>query len=113
MRFISLPMIPASHSFRQHQFGAHAPWMDLANSEMWNGYGSKTDFLEEAQWIADFLEFWNFDAPQPGPAVRKDLRELRSMIRGLSERLSRGLPIRSEDVNSLNAWLKVPVVPRL
>jgi predicted RNA-binding Zn ribbon-like protein len=106
-------MIPASHSFRQHNFGAHAPWMDLGNSEMWNGYGKKTDFLDEPQWIADFLKFWKFDAPSPSATELKELRRLRALIRELSERLAKDEDLRASDLEALNSWLKIPVIRRL
>jgi predicted RNA-binding Zn ribbon-like protein len=106
-------MIPASHQFRIHNFGVSAPWVDLTNSEMWDGYGRLTDFLGDPQWIGDFLEFWKFRAPLPGPAVLRDLRKLRELLRAFAEKTSKRTAIHSRDIESLNAWLKVPVFRRL
>jgi predicted RNA-binding Zn ribbon-like protein len=106
-------MIPASHQFRIHKFGEAAPWVDLANSEMWDGYGRLTDFLDDPQWISDFLEFWKFRVPLPSPAVLRDLRRLREALRGFAEKTSRGAAIQSRDLEALNSWLKVPVFRRL
>jgi predicted RNA-binding Zn ribbon-like protein len=106
-------MIPASHPFRIHKFGQAAPWVDLANSEMWNGYGRLTDFLSDPQWISDFLEFWHFDVPPPGPAALRDLRKLRIYLRYIAEKTSRGTAIQTRDLGVLNSWLKVPVFRRL
>ena len=106
-------MIPASHQFRIHNFGVSAPWVDLTNSEMWDGYGRLTDFLGDPQWIGDFLEFWKFRVPLPGPAVLRDLRRLRELLRGFAEKTSKGTAIHSRDIESLNAWLKVPAFRRL
>ena len=106
-------MIPASHQFRIHKFGAAAPWVDLANSEMWDGYGHLTDFLNDSQWISDFLEFWRFRVPLPGPAVLRDLRKLRKVLRHFAEKTSQGLAIQTRDLEALNSWLKVPVFRRL
>ena len=106
-------MIPASHQFRIHKFGAAAPWVDLANSEMWDGYGRLTDFLNDPQWISDFLEFWRFRVPLPGPAVLRDLRGLRKLLRQFAEKTSRGVAIQPRDLEALNSWLKVPVFRRL
>jgi predicted RNA-binding Zn ribbon-like protein len=106
-------MIPASHQFRIHKFGQAAPWVDLANSEMWNGYGHLTDFLDDPQWISDFLEFWRFRVSLPGPAVLRDLRELRKLLRSFAEKTTNGAAIQPRDLEALNSWLKVPVFRRL
>jgi predicted RNA-binding Zn ribbon-like protein len=105
-------MIPKSHQFRIHKFGA-APWVDLANSEMWDGYGRLTDFLNDPQWISDFLEYWCFHVPPPGPAALRDLRKLRTLLRHFAEKNSRGLAIQKRNLEALNSWLKVPVFRRL
>ena len=106
-------MILASHPFRVHHFGTASPWVDLANSEMWNGYGRLADFLDDSQWISDFLEFWRFSAPPPGPAEIRELRRLRKFLRHLVEKTSSGKAIEPRDVQTLNSWLKVPVFRRL
>src|SRR3981189_1053452 len=106
-------MIPASHPFRIHKFGQAVPWVDLGNSEMWNGYGQLTDFLDDPQWINDFLEYWRFGVPLPGPAVLRDLRKLRKLLRQFAEKTSQGAAIQPRDLAALNSWLKVPVFRRL
>ena len=106
-------MIPKSREFRIHKFGAAAPWVDLANSEMWDGYGRLTDFLDDPQWISDFLEFWRFRVPLPGPAALRDLRKLRKLLRQFAEKTSQGAAIQTRDLEALNSWLKVPVFRRL
>ena len=106
-------MIPASHPFRVHKFGQAAYWVDLANSEMWDGYGRLTDFLDDPQWISDFLEFWRFHVPLPGPAVLRDLRKLRKLLRQFAEKTSQGAAIQPRELEALNSWLKVPVFRRL
>src|SRR5258708_19944328 len=106
-------MIPASHQFRIHKFGEAAPWVDLANSEMWDGYGRLTDFLNDPQWISDFLEFWRFRVPLPRPAVLRDLRGLRKLLRQFAEKTTNGAAIQPRDLEALNSWLKVPVFRRL
>jgi predicted RNA-binding Zn ribbon-like protein len=106
-------MIPASHQFRIHKFGQAAPWVDLANSEMWDGYGHLTDFLNDPQWISDFLEFWQFRVPLPNAAALQDLRKLRKLLRHFAEKTSQGAAIQTRDLEALNSWLKVPVFRRL
>ena len=106
-------MIPASHAFRIHHFGVAAPWVDLANSKMWDGYGRLTDFLDDPQWISDFLEFWQFRVALPNPAEVAELGKLRKLLRHLVLKTSRGDALRAKDVEALNAWLKVPVFRQL
>lgn len=106
-------MIPATRQFRIHNFGAAAPWVDLANSEMWDGYGRLTDFLDNPRWIRDFLECWRFRAPFPDPGVLRELRKLRKLLRHIVEKTSRGAAIRARNLEALNSWLKVPVFQRL
>ena len=106
-------MIPASHPFRVHHFGADSPWVDLANSKMWNGYGGLTDFLDDPQWISDFLEFWRFSVPPPGLVEIRELRRLRKFLLLMVEKTSGGKTIEPRDVQTLNSWLKVPVLRRL
>ncbi|HXH67146.1 MAG TPA: CGNR zinc finger domain-containing protein [Candidatus Limnocylindrales bacterium] len=106
-------MIPASHPFRIHNFGHAAPWVDLANSQMWNGYGRLTDFLDDPQWIADFLAFWHFRVPLPGPTELRELRKLRKLLRHFAEKTSAGAALRTPDLQELNSWLKVPIFRRL
>jgi len=106
-------MIPASHPFRVHHFGAASPWVDLANSEMWDGYGHLTDFLEDPQWIGDFLAFWRFRVRPAGPAEVRELRTLRKLLREVVEKTSKGEALEKADLEALNSWLKIPVFRRL
>ncbi len=106
-------MIPVSRQFRIHNFGAAAPWVDLANSQMWDGYGHLTDFLDNPEWIRDFLEFWRFYVSLPRPDARRDLRDLRKLLRHIVEKTSRGAAIHAWDRKALNSWLKVPVFRQL
>lgn len=106
-------MIPSSHPFRVHHFGLASPWVDLANSEMWDGYGHLTDFLDDPQWISDFLESWHFRVAPAGTAEIRQLRRLRKLLRHLVEKTSAGGTLRAKDVEALNAWLKVPVFRQL
>ena len=106
-------MIPISHPFCVHHFGIVSPWVDLTNSEMWDGYGRLTDFLDDPQWISDFLAFWHFRVPPAGPDEIRELRKLRKMLRELVKETSAGAALRAKDVEALNAWLRVPVFRQL
>jgi predicted RNA-binding Zn ribbon-like protein len=106
-------MIPASHPFRVHKFGAASPWVDLANSEMRDGFGRLTDFLDDRQWLADFLAHWRFRVPPPGTTELRELRDLRKVLRHIVEETGAGSTLHARDVAALNEWLKVPVFRQL
>src|SRR5439155_1648439 len=38
--------------FYAHGFGKAAPWVDLANSDEWDGFGKRTDHLGDPEWVA-------------------------------------------------------------
>jgi len=99
--------------FHIHGFGASAPWLDLVNSQRWDGFGKLTDHLDDIAWIRSFSRFWNFRFKPGTPPPQQALRELRSLLRRLVEKASAQGSLRREDVEPLNSWLKVPVFPRL
>jgi len=108
-------MIPPSHQFRIHKFGAAAPWVDLANSEMWDGYGRLTDFLNDPQWIQRLPGI--LAIPR---SVARDLRfcsaisaDCGNCCASSRRQTSRGVAIQPRDLEALNSWLKVPVFRRL
>ena len=80
---------------------------------MWDGYGHLTDFLQDPQWIGDFLEFWRLRVPPAGPAEIRELRALRKLLREVVEKTSKGEAIKKADREALNSWLKIPVFRRL
>jgi len=49
----------------------------------------------------------------PGPAVLRDLRGLRKLLRQFAEKTSRGVAIQPRNLEALNSRLKVPVFRRL
>ena len=49
-------MKASRNNFHAAGFGKVAPWVDLANSEEWNGFGKLTDHLAKAPWLATFLQ---------------------------------------------------------
>lgn len=106
-------MRSSADSFYSQGFGASAPWLDLVNSEHRDGFGKLTDHLDDVTWIRSFSRFWNFRCPPATPAPQKALRELRTLLRRLVEKTAAQGALHREDVAPLNAWLKVPVFPRL
>jgi predicted RNA-binding Zn ribbon-like protein len=94
-------------------FGAAAPWLDLANSELLDGFGNPTECLDDPLWLRAFAKHWKFRASFEAPAAQKALRAVRVLLRRLVEKSNAQGSLDAEDIARLNAWLKVPVFPRV
>jgi predicted RNA-binding Zn ribbon-like protein len=105
-------MIGSSDPFSMHGFGASVPWLDLVNSELYDGFGHFTECLEDRRWVRSFLRFWKLRIPAGSPEAINALRALRSVLRRLVEKNAAGT-LSAGDLIALNAWLKVPVIPEL
>jgi predicted RNA-binding Zn ribbon-like protein len=99
--------------FPAHGFGASAPWLDLANSAMWDGFGHYTDWLADPRWIRSFLRYWHLRIPGGTPEAIKALHELRDFLRHLVEKDSVHSSLGAVDLAKINVWLKVPVFPQI
>jgi predicted RNA-binding Zn ribbon-like protein len=99
-------------AFADRGFGASTPWLDLANSELYDGFGNFTECLDDPRWIRSFLRYWKLRIPED-PAALKSLRELRSLLRQLVERTFAKGSLSNDDLAKLNTWLKVPVFPEV
>jgi predicted RNA-binding Zn ribbon-like protein len=105
--------INTSDPFSDRGFGASTPWLDLVNSELYDGFGNFTECLEDSRWVRSFLRYWKLQIPVESPAALKALRELRTLLRSLVETDSRKGSLSSGDIARLNSWLKIPVFPEL
>ena len=56
-------MKPESNPFAAHGYGESRPWLDLVNSEHWDGFGNFTEMLDHPDWVDAFLHFWKFRNP--------------------------------------------------
>jgi predicted RNA-binding Zn ribbon-like protein len=102
-----------ANPFFARGFGDSAPWLDLVNSALLDGFGNATECLDDPLWVRTFAQFWKLRASFDGPADQKALRALRSLLRHLVEKSSTQGLLASDDIASLNVWLKVPVFPRV
>src|SRR5229473_964851 len=94
--------------FEAKGFGTAAPWIDLANSEEWDGFGKRTEHLLTPLWLTAFLKHWKLH-PVPSSAVpRRELTELRGLLRRVAEKLAAGHSLGSAELSKLNQALKVP-----
>jgi predicted RNA-binding Zn ribbon-like protein len=103
-----------SHNvFYEAGFGKVAPWVDLVNSEEWDGFGKLTDNLTNPRWLATFLKYWSLH-PFPSKDVpRRKLVQLRVLLRRAAERLAAGNSLGPGEISKLNQALKVPVRQKL
>lgn len=92
-------------------------WIDFANSEARDplGRGRDEDRLDRPGWLDAFLERWKLPPVEAGgPAARRALRELRSVIRRSAERIAAGRGVTGRDLAALDRALRAqPVVARL
>lgn len=92
------------------EFTPQSPWLDLVNSEQWDGFGRMTDHLQDADWIARFLQYWNWPPNKPvGRTHRLQLIPLRALLRKVAERIASGKALGREEQRALNAILRTPV----
>jgi predicted RNA-binding Zn ribbon-like protein len=106
-------MNPASDIFATHDFGKVSPWVDLVNSEEWDGFGNFVDRLGDPAWIGSFLRHWRFEPAAGEKPPMPALKALRQVLRGIAEKLSAGgVPTRHE-IAQLNAAMSVPGRQRL
>src|SRR6267154_6547691 len=83
-------MKASRNNFHAAGFGKVAPWVDLANSEEWNGFGTLTDHLTNATWLATFLNNWNLHPLASKDVPRRKLVQLRALLRRAAEKLAAG-----------------------
>jgi predicted RNA-binding Zn ribbon-like protein len=102
-------MASASNPFFARGFGGYAPWIDLVNSGLLDGFGNPTECLDDPIWVRTFLQYWKLRASFREPDARKALFDLRSLLRRLIEKCSTNGSASPDEIAELNAWLKVPV----
>lgn len=90
------------------EFTAQSPWLDLVNSEQWDGFGNFKDHLLDRSWVTKFLRYWNLHLSIQAKTAYKELAGLRNGLRRMAERIAMGRPLRSRELRLLNNTLKVP-----
>jgi len=101
-------MKASRNNFHAAGFGKVAPWVDLANSEEWNGFGKLTDHLANAPWLATFLKHWNLHPLASKDVPHRKLAQLRVLLRRAAEKLAAGGSLNARELSSLNQALNVP-----
>jgi len=99
--------------FYAHGYGKVAPWVDLANSEEWDGFGRRTDHLGDPAWLAAFVKHWKLAPISLGSSSLGRLQELRDTLRRAAQKLATGRALDGGKISKLNHALNVPVRQRL
>jgi predicted RNA-binding Zn ribbon-like protein len=101
------------NNFTAAGFGKEFAWLDLANSLEWDGYGKRTDHLQDPAWAAHIVKHWNLASPLPRPVPLDELIALRTLLRRMAEKLVAGEALDKRDLRALNSYLNVPVRVKL
>jgi predicted RNA-binding Zn ribbon-like protein len=89
--------------------------LDFVNSEQWDGFGRRTDHLQDSAWLEQFLARWDLtQVLGPEPLEWDQLVELRVLLRRIIEAIGRTGQPANEDMAAFNEVLKmVPVYRQL
>jgi len=101
-----MPLTPAQFIAKGH--GKTAPWADLVNSEEWDTYGKRTDWLADPSWLPFFLRRWGFAGPGRSRFPATQFLELRKALRKCCEALFSGRQMAPSELRVLNRALGVP-----
>jgi predicted RNA-binding Zn ribbon-like protein len=100
-----MPLTGAQFIAKGH--GQSAPWLDLVNSEEWDTYGKRTEWLDEPSWLRFFLRQWHFQAPIRAAFPVTAFKHLRAALRKSCEALFAGRGIPATELRALNRKLTV------
>ena len=91
------------------EFAPQLPWLDLVNSQQWDGFGRLTDHLLDPAWVAAFLGYWGFRPEELGRARPiAQMAGLRDLLRHTTEKMASGKSPGRGELRTLNTFLKAP-----
>jgi predicted RNA-binding Zn ribbon-like protein len=100
-----MPLTPQQFLKKGH--GKTGPWMDLVNSEEWDTYGQRTDYLDSPSWLPFFLKQWHFAASTSRLFPLSKFKSLRAALRNSCEAIAAGRDIPPAALRALNGALNV------
>ena len=100
---------PADRVFARERFGTDWSCLDLINSEQWDGFGRRTDHLDDPTWREDLLARYDWtDVAGEMPPPLAELRVLRAALRRLVEAVATGEAPDPADIAILETALLEP-----
>jgi predicted RNA-binding Zn ribbon-like protein len=87
--------------------GKTAPWLDLVNSEEWDTYGKRTEWLDDPSWLPFFLRQWHFTAPNHSRFPAAKFKGLRAALRKSCEALFAERVIPAQVLHAINRALSL------
>jgi predicted RNA-binding Zn ribbon-like protein len=100
-------MLLTPAQFLEKGHGKTGCWLDLVNSEEWDTYGKRVDWIDDPSWLPYFLAQWKFVAPAPWTFPAASFKALRCVLRKSCEALSAGHGISEKELRALNDTLNV------
>ncbi len=97
--------------FLKDGFG-NSLWLDIVNSEHYDGFGNLTDHLEDGEWVLTLLAHYQFAAASVNQSHQK-LFDLRTWLRHIAETLDRDDALTQMDIDTLNNYLAEPGIKNL
>ncbi len=95
--------------FAGEGFGLRSAALDVINSEHWDGFGRRTDHLDDPAWRAAFLARWGWaDMARTGAIPRPDVARLRALLRRIVDVVAAGQGVGDDDTVALDGWLASP-----
>ncbi len=94
-------------AFAGEDFGTDWAALDLVNSEQWDGFGRRTEHLDDPDWLDDFRARYGWDAGDDAPPLA-DLRRMRAAVRAIVEATISGDAWPAADLAVVEAALAAP-----
>jgi predicted RNA-binding Zn ribbon-like protein len=103
-------MIATAQQYREQGFGQPFAWLDLVDSEEWDGFGRRIDHLSDPHWLNIFLRHWDWGVPslRAKTVPHCQIVQLRALLRRIAEKLASRRRLTADDIAKINAVLNVP-----
>ncbi len=102
-------MDDAAGRFAGEGFGLRSAALDVINSDHWDGFGRRTEHLDDPAWRTAFLARWGWtDMAAAEPIPRADVARLRALLRRIVDAVAAGQGAGDDDVAALDGWLASP-----
>jgi predicted RNA-binding Zn ribbon-like protein len=95
--------------FKARGFGKTYLWIDFVNSEEYDGFGSRSDHLQEGKWLKTFLAHWSLNENFGTDLDLRKLNHFRHLLRRVAQALATGKGVSKRDLIAINKSLHIPL----